>query len=361
MTKNISRPLYDLEQTFEENATYGPFWSGPFPELKKLKPQAKFFGKALTVPFGVAACPLTVNARAVGVMSKLGYDLLTYKSVRSVEWRGNPFPHWTPVEVDGQVDEASTVAHAIEAVVSPVDATMANSFGIHSVAPEHWQRDVNAAVASLQPGQQLILSLMITPNVFDTLEKDAHRLAQLANETKAEVFELNLACPNTEGQQGLIYQDVALSVKLLAAIKEKIGNKPLLAKIGPTAELAQLQQFMKQTSSIIQGITTMNTVSMPVYDECNVEDPVHEFFPGRPSAGVSGTAIRQLAMTQAGRAVQLRQELQLEEYVVIGVGGVTEPKHITEYLALGVDAVQTAVGAWSNPLLASEYRNALKK
>jgi dihydroorotate dehydrogenase len=355
MTKKASQPLYDLQQTFEENATYGPFWSGPLPALKKIKPPAKFLGKALTTPFGVAACPLTVNARTIALMSSLGYDLLTYKSVRSVEWRGNPFPHWTPVEVEGKVGTPAASAAAIEAVVSPADATMANSFGIHSVAPEHWQPDVDLAVENLGSGQQLILSLMITPNVFDSLEKDVRRLAQLASETKAEIFELNLACPNTEGQQGLIYQDVALSVKLLAAVKKELGNKPLLAKIGPTADAAQLREFMRATRSSIHGLTTMNTVSMPVKKQ---DGP--EFFPGRPSAGVSGAAIRELAMTQAGHAVAIREELGLKNYVVIGVGGVTEPEHISQYLKLGVDAVQTAVGAWSNPLLASQYRNSIK-
>src|SRR5260221_408173 len=134
-------PIYDINQTFEENATYGPFWNEKLPKLSQPKQKFDFLGYELNSLFGVSACPLTANARYVKLMSKLGYDIITYKSVRSIEWRGNKYPHFRYVDVHKQLTSESvmsTVTASAEAFGNQ-EPSMANSFGIHSVRPEYWQ------------------------------------------------------------------------------------------------------------------------------------------------------------------------------------------------------------------------------
>jgi len=354
-------PIYDIHQSFEENATYGPFWSAPLPTISQPQTQTTFLGQKMNSLFGVSACPLTVNSRYIQLLGKLGFDLITYKTVRSVEWRGNVFPHWVQVSVPPNSDLRGQVPPLVAslevATAKPLpgqEVTMANSFGIHSVKPEYWQTDVDLTISQLQSGQSLILSLMCTPQPNEKLVVDAKRLARLASETKAPIFELNLACPNTDGGQGLIYEDLELSTELCRAVKEVIGDKPLLMKVGYYHDQTQVEKILVATQGVIAGVASINTVSQPIIDQQGTN-----FFPNRPTAGVSGSAIRSLALKQAAVFVKTKQKLGLDRLAVIGIGGVTEVEHIRQYLAVGVDAVQAAVGVWNDPYLAQKYKESL--
>jgi len=345
--------LYDIQKSFEENVTYGPYWSEKLPKSSKAGKKYTFLGKKVNSLFGVAACPLTVNSRSIELLSRLGYDIITYKSVRSRQWQGNVFPHWMYVDIQKQLPSSyseQSVKASFEAFGSQ-DVSMANSFGIHSIKPEYWQKDVNDTVDILGDGQVLILSLMPTPTEGKTLVDDARLLAQLAAETAAPVFEMNFACPNTDGGKGLIYEDIDLTYRISVAMKKKLGKRPLLAKVGHYHSEESLRAFLVKMRGVIDGIATMNTLVMGVTDAKG--DGV---FPGRAKAGISGAAIRTIAMNQAKRIVELKKELGMKKFAVIGIGGVTKPTHVRDYLAVGVDAVQTAVGAYADPLLANKYR-----
>ena len=49
-----------------------------------------------------------------------------------------------------------------------------------------------------------------------------------------------------------------------------------------------------------------------------------------------------------------KRELDLKNFTVIGIGGITKPAHFDNYLKIGVNAVQTAAGALSYPYLDSK-------
>ena len=127
--------LYDITKSFEENIAYGPVWNGKLPHLPDTK---TFLGQRVNSLFGIAACPLTINARFVGLVGKLGFDILTYKSVRSVEWHGNPYPHWFYVDAPAKTNVEAVKSFTASAVAFPKqEVSMANSFGIQSTKPEY--------------------------------------------------------------------------------------------------------------------------------------------------------------------------------------------------------------------------------
>ena len=350
--------IYDLDQTFEENATYGPFWDKQIPKIPVPKKKWSFLGYKLNSPFGIAACPLTATSRHLKLMSHLGYDLLTFKSVRSVEWRGNPAPHWRYINAPKSVLPRNKPLNYLATLKSIKNQapSMANSFGIHSIKPEYWQEDVDVSIDALSSGQLLILSLMPTPIKGQSLVDDSKRLAKLAKQTKASIFEVNLACPNTDGGEGLIYEDLNLSIAICKAMKKILKNTPLLVKVGYYHDPEKTSQFLNQTKGIIDGIASINTYQGEVYDRGKKES-----FPGRPTAGISGATIKPMAMDQARIIVSLKNKLKLKNFVTIGIGGVTKPSDIDQYLKIGVDAVQSAVGAYHDPLLAVKYKRKLIK
>lgn len=350
---NSKTLIYDFEKDYGENLYYGPFWDELIPEIPKSSEKQVFMGFDVNSTIGISSCPLTVSARFVRLFSRLGYDILTFKSVRSVEWHGNAYPHWRHVKAD-LIPISDLTPPTLEGLLSSpkgVEPSHVNSFGIHSLKPEYWQQEFEAAQRYLLEGQLLILSLMLTPVEGRTTLEDAQIVAQYANETSAKIFEVNLSCPNTEGGGGLIYDDVELSTKLCEAIKKVIGNKPLLAKIGYYRDQEKLKTFLQNTRGILAGLSTMNTYVAKVVD---LEGK--EVFPGRSMAGLSGAAIRNLAMNQVQNALKFKKDLNLENFTVIGIGGATNVEHIKAYYDLGVDAVQMAVGAYADPFLAEKYK-----
>jgi len=173
-----SDQLYDIHKTFEENISSNSLWTGEFPTIPQT-PLISLFGQSLNSRFGVAACPLTHGSKRVNVMSHLGYDLITYRSVRSIEWNGQSYPHWRYVDIPQQL----TVEDLLKPVVgSDVPFTneavsTANSFGIQSSLPNEWQKDFELAQQMLCSGQLSCLPLrreaMLSriQNLLVTMEK----------------------------------------------------------------------------------------------------------------------------------------------------------------------------------------------
>jgi dihydroorotate dehydrogenase len=349
--------IYDIERDWGANVSEGPFFKDPLPMLPARVPDRfHFLEFPLNSPFGLPAFPLTATSRFVDLASKLGYDLLTYKSVRSIPWGGNAFPHWKYADIDEGIDllKNTKTIMALENKPEGQDASMVNSFGVHSASPEVWQEDFDKAQWTLLPGQLLILSVMPSRIEGRTLIEDGKELAKLVGETSAKVVEVNFACPNTDGGKGLIYEDTKLTSDIVTAMKEVLGDTPLLAKVGYYQNQEDLKLFLRRTKGALSGLSTMNTYSGVV-----VMPDGKEAFPGRPTAGISGAGIRTMAFKQAANTVRIREELLLVNFGIIGIGGVTRVEHIREYLDLGVDAVQSAVGAYENPLLAYQFLQTL--
>src|SRR5271155_2743976 len=85
-------PIYDKNKTYLENAEEGPFFSGEIPELLPAKEPIDFLGFRLNSPLGVPAGPL-LNSKWIALAAKLGFDLPTYKTIRSFQYLGHPLPN----------------------------------------------------------------------------------------------------------------------------------------------------------------------------------------------------------------------------------------------------------------------------
>jgi dihydroorotate dehydrogenase len=344
--------IYNISQSFEENIENGPYWDNSLPKINPPKKKYLFMGHKVNTLFGVSASPLTHGSKAVSLMSKLGYDIITYRSVRSRFWKGQTYPHWRYVNIPKQLkyEDLANPVLGNEQPFTGQDISTANSFGIQSSKPSDWQKEFEIAQKSILPGQLLILSIMFTPEENGNIIEDIKLVAGFAKETSAKVFEINLAHPNS-GMKSLVYEDVQTSVSLCKSVRNIIKDRPLIAKVGYYKDKNILQAFLKQSQGIVQGISSTNTYAMPV-----VNKEGSEVFPGRLKAGVSGSAIRSLSLEQAKTILYFKQKHHLSDMNVIGIGGVMKAEHIDEYLNIGVDAVQSAVGVWNDPYLAQKYK-----
>jgi hypothetical protein len=185
----------------------------------------------------------------------------------------------------------------------------------------------------------------------EELARQFARTARLAVEAGAQIVEANLSCPNTGGE--LVCQSPQSSEMIVRKIASELrrSRTPLLIKIS-YLEPVVLDELMRRCGPLIQGIVAINTVSVPV-----VTVGGKDFFAGRPRAGLSGAAIRQLASETVRRLVDMRERNSASsDWVIVGMGGVTTPADYDTLMNVGADAVQSCSGAWLNPHLAIDIQ-----
>ncbi|QXG75886.1 dihydroorotate oxidase [Modestobacter sp. L9-4] len=354
----VRYPAYALTDDVA-GARVGP----PGPRLP-VRPRAagsfEVLGRRVGFPIGVPACPMTGTAAWVQYLAGNGFNLLTYKTVRSREHAANAFPNWAfvPGAREPFGPGAPPVVHAEPSDwVTPGDpaVTSTNSFGVPSPDPAVWTEDVAAAVRCLAEDQLLLVSVMGEDDGDGTAQlqaiaDDFARTALLAEAAGAPVVELNLSCPNTLGSGGGVRPPICLDPELTTAIVETT-RRALSSTTGLVAKLSWLDGpalagLVPRIAPHLDGIAAINTV------QCAVQradgSPT---FPGRPLAGVSGVAVRDLALEFTARLLQLRATGG-HRFDVLAMGGVTDPASAAALLELGAAGVQTATGAFADPFLA---------
>jgi dihydroorotate dehydrogenase (NAD+) catalytic subunit len=349
---------YDPKRSYQQNFQSGPF--GEFADGERYQTVSRLTGRFLGFPIhlrlGISAGPL-VNGRAVKAALDHGWDIVTYKTVRSGEHPVNGFPNLVPTALEQLYTKevAERGIRAVRAFSFPSSPT--NSFGVPSAPPEIWIEDAKQAVDYAKEGQVVVVSFQGTPKGNGDVEafiKDHALAARLVKQTGAKVLEVNTSCPN-EGNSDLLCLDYKTSGRVVEAIRAEIGGEvKLLVKICYFDDQQLLRNFVKAVSPYINGFTAINTAPARVIDHRG--NPI--FGLGRERSGISGEYIRPLGVDMVRRLDDLRWKLGLD-ISIVGVGGVFDEIDYSEYLDAGADAVETATGSLANPNLARQIKQRL--
>jgi dihydroorotate dehydrogenase (NAD+) catalytic subunit len=346
--------LYDASHDFVYNCTKEYPKDLPRFERDSTRPfPAKYFlGFPIASPIGIPACAI-MTSNGISWAANAGYDVLTYKTVRSHPFNGHPLPNLFLLEspenpLKGSFDKMTTMPQGT--VFEADRITMANSMGIPSLSLEWVLQDIAKARASLLPGQVLIVSIMGCPSDERTLEQDFAFLARAVVDAGAHIVEANLACPNLHSPLAT-YKDPKAIETITQAICEAVPNVPVVLKVGFYDSIEQMKEVFKAaTAANAQGICGINSIASEVLDTAG--NPA--FGCTRRIAGVSGEGIRPLAydfVVQARRIID-EERLQL---ALLATGGIMKPEQFDLFLKAGADVVLSATGAMWNPNLAIEW------
>lgn len=353
-------PFYDPEKSYEENFKDGPF--GAFADGEILNeegnPKFNFLGFKVNSPFGIAAGPLLNGKFVKGALDK-GFDIPIYKTVRTREYPCHPWPNVRAIKIDGDLTlEKMKQGVVVDSDQKGVPELITNSFGVPSMNPEFWQKDLADAVRYARPGQVVVGSFQGTSwekGNGEAYVEDFVLLAKLLKETGVKVMEVNLSCPN-EGSSHLLCFDVERTKNIVEAIKKEIRDIPLIIKIAYFSDDENLRNLIKGIGNLVQGIASTNTMPAKVLDENGKQALPGE---GRLISGLCGHAIKWAGLDMVKKLKKLRDEFNYS-YTIIGVGGVTIPNDFFEYRNAGADIVMSATGAMWNPYLAKETKERLE-
>ncbi|HWN73497.1 MAG TPA: tRNA-dihydrouridine synthase [Solirubrobacterales bacterium] len=348
--------IYDYNRPFSEN--YG----GPSHELEA--PPAEvledaldwhLLGQKIAYPIGVPASPLTASADWIGALARQGFNVLTYKTVRSASREAYPAPNWffvkdleSPLPVDSIAGDVVVTASGTELPGSR-PYSMVNSFGMPSGKPEEWMPDVRRCSEQLHAGQILIVSVVGSYEIYrgDELLADFVAVAKMAEDAGAGAIEVNLSCPNTlaDGDGGMgapLCEDPVHAGEIVQAVRDALRPETkLVAKLGYMRG-SQLSNVVERIAGSVDGIAGINTLQVTVVDETGnpafkgvLGDPERD----RPKAGLSGVAIRDLACDFVEQLARLREHNHWA-FDIIGMGGVMDTYDVRALLTSGADAVQ---------------------
>lgn len=361
---NLGIPLLGYNPNYDLKAnSAGPWMPIPFERPVVDGKTWELFGRPIGLPIGIPASALTLNAKFIRFYAQCGFNVLTYKTVRTKARPPHDPPHWFFLHGETtpwKMGENPVVVH-IEPREWPSDRdsfSTANSFGVPSADPSEWQEDVALSLNALAADQLLILSVMGTEaetGTADDLVADFARGIRLGLETGVRVFEINLSCPNvinpSTGRTGdhLICHDPLLSRQIVEACSAVLdGDAKLVAKLSWMPESELRRGFGPLIAEgHLSGLAGINTLPAQVESW-----PNEEAFPGRPSAGVSGIALRNYSQDFLASCLRMRE--QVGDFEVLLSGGIITPHHAFESLREGANVVQSATGAFANAELAAE-------
>ena len=142
----FANPLYNFRLSYEDNYRDGPFglFSNEHENLPSQRQEYKFLGKKVNSIFGIPAGPI-LNSNYVKSSFEWGFDLVTYKTVRSSAVPAHRWPNIVFVKADGQITPDMLrlpIIASEETGDSPLNFSITNSFGVPTKSPDIWQPDV---------------------------------------------------------------------------------------------------------------------------------------------------------------------------------------------------------------------------
>lgn len=352
--------MFDPAKTFDDNFDNGPFPvdAGQAPYQNSGEPSYSFLGHRLYAPFGIGAGSLPTS-KHVRYAFERGFDVVCYKTQRSVPFKVNEFPNVVYLDVEGDLtlEKASQPLVGHLSSGAPLEKlTITNSFGNPSRGPDFWVEDMKQAVKAQGEGQLLIASVVGTIQPGFTQEDyydDFATAAGLAVQAGAPAVEINLSCPNV-ASEGVICYTYDAVISIAQKVKAKVGDVPVVAKLGYFRPEQQdlLEKIVLDTTDYLAAFSAINTIQAPVVDENGDQLLPGE---GRLKSGTCGAAIKWAGIDMVKRLDGLRKQHGLK-FEIIGIGGVMTPTDFHDYRRAGADVVQSVTAAMWNADLAAQVK-----
>jgi dihydroorotate dehydrogenase (NAD+) catalytic subunit len=305
------------------------------------------FGRPLNSSLGIAAGPL-LNSKWVEAYARLGFDVLTYATVRSTFQAAHALPNIRHVD---NREQAAVVARP----ANNGGATIAVSLGEPSMEPDVWRKDLRRAKERIGRGQVLIVSVIGTPHPggdAEALSADYAQCAAWAAESGADAIEVQLATPDpfTEQPQ-MIYENVTLAARILYRTRTSVGL-PVLARLGPFKTPRALHETATRLAPWAHGYVLVRSINRRVFDEKG--GPAFEGA-GRERADVVGAQTFTVAARQVAEMLAWRKAGAWDR-AILAVGGISTVERARDVLREGADAVLVATAALFDPLFAARFR-----
>lgn len=221
-------------------------------------------------------------------------------------------------------------------------AGMLNAIGLQNIgAPAFLEEKL--------PRLRQIKNLVVIANVFGYTREDYERTIEILNEGEGiAAYELNVSCPNTE-HGGLQFGTDPRTLDELVSTAKRVARQPLIVKLSPNVTSIAQMAYVAQESGA-DALSLINTfVAMAIDPETRKPRIANV------TAGLSGPAIKPIAVRMvydAAHAVKIP---------VIGIGGISTPADVIEFMLAGASAVQIGTASYWDPCATEKMVDGLQE
>lgn len=179
-----------------------------------------------------------------------------------------------------------------------------------------------------------------------SIDEYVHCVRVLDAATGIAGYELNISCPNIA--HGMDFGlDPPAAGRLVTAVRA-VTQRCVVVKLSPNVtDIAAVARAAEDAGA--DAVSAVNTyVGMKVH--LGIRRPV---LPGRGTGGLSGPAIKPLALAAVAR---VRAAVRIP---VVGIGGIGSATDVLEFFVAGADAVQIGTANFADPTVALRILNEL--
>jgi len=223
--------------------------------------------------------------------------------------------------------------------IAPTDGGMLNGIGIQNPGIDAWAGQIAPQLAAIS-----------APVWGSIVAHDVEGFAEVAAKmagTGVAAIEINLSCPNLDGRPFALNGD--LTAQVVASVRT-VTDLPLGAKLSPDA-MPITPVAEAAMSAGADWLVVANTVMGAAIDP-ETRRPLLSGLVG----GYSGSAVRPITMrcvlTIAG---------DLPDAPIVACGGVSDAKHVVEYILAGADAVAIGTAHFAEPRVARKITKDLTR
>jgi dihydroorotate dehydrogenase (fumarate) len=173
----------------------------------------------------------------------------------------------------------------------------------------------------------------VIASVAGLCEADFVKMAAIINESRPDLLEVNLSCPNISGKPQIGY-DIEASERLLMQVR-KVVTVPMGVKLPPYFDPVHHEQMAKVLGRVgVDFLTLINSVGNALVVDAESESVMIK--PKRGFGGLGGSVIKPVALAN----VRAFWRLFGGRLPIIGTGGIMTGTDVFEHVLCGASAVQ---------------------
>ena len=181
---------------------------------------------------------------------------------------------------------------------------------------------------------------VVIANVFGYSIEDCVEVIRVLNDAEGvAMYELNASCPNTS-HGGMVFgtdPDALYRLSVACRTAAERGGRPLMVKLSPNVtSIAKMAQAAEEAGA--DALSLVNTFLAMAIDPVTRRPRISNV-----TAGLSGPAIKPIAVRMV---YEVSQAVKIP---VIGIGGISTPEDVVEFLLAGATAVEVGTANFWDP------------
>jgi dihydroorotate dehydrogenase (NAD+) catalytic subunit len=187
------------------------------------------------------------------------------------------------------------------------------------------------------------LGPVVIANLSGSTVEEYVRGAALLNDSAIDMIEVNISCPNVKAGGMAFGLDPQAAAAVTAPVRRAAADKPLMVKLSPNAaDLAAVaRSCLEAGADALSLVNTFKALAIDIHRRRPVFD--------NTSAGLSGPAIRPLALRMVWELREALDTAGLGAVPIVGMGGIAGTEDALEFLLAGAAAVQVGSASFAHP------------